>query len=70
MIVALSLVLLSCDMDGDGFGASDCDDGDAEVFPGAPETCNEHVYVLPFHAFPTTSKSLKLCRSMTVLGNM
>jgi hypothetical protein len=41
LILALPLVLLSCDLDGDGFGASDCDDGDAEVFPGAPETCNE-----------------------------
>lgn len=40
----LALLLLACapDKDGDGFRkGDDCDDGDAEVFPGAPEYCNE-----------------------------
>ena len=33
--------LASTDGDGDGFPASvDCDDGDPDVFPGAPEICN------------------------------
>jgi hypothetical protein len=33
--------ILDGDGDGDGFPASeDCDDGDAEVFPGAAEVCN------------------------------
>ena len=30
------------DLDGDGYtGATDCDEGDATVYPGAPETCND-----------------------------
>jgi hypothetical protein len=29
------------DADGDGFGCSDCDDGDPAVHPGARETCNQ-----------------------------
>ena len=39
---------LTCDGDGDGFdaetlGGTDCDDTDAEVFPGATEVCNDGV---------------------------
>jgi len=42
--VFLAVALLACnaDRDGDGFGkADDCDDDAAEVFPEAPEYCNE-----------------------------
>ncbi|MCB9743449.1 MAG: FG-GAP repeat protein [Alphaproteobacteria bacterium] len=39
-------IWLSCaDLDQDGFcGASDCDDADSAVFPGAPEVCGDGVY--------------------------
>jgi deoxyribonuclease-1 len=32
--------VLGSDVDGDGFGEDDCDDTDAQRFPGAPERCN------------------------------
>ena len=44
LVLAVVMLLAGCrqDRDGDGFvGRDDCDDRDADVYPGAPERCND-----------------------------